>query len=390
MTRQSYARSAECRAEACVLRPEPQHVLASAVPADPEDTWRRRRSRARASGKPPPRHRGARRCVGAEARARQRSRCAPAQDSGREAAGGRAGHVRESAVRPRDRRRAPRSRPRPARSRPRRRGARQAHDLPGRVPLVGRHEAGRRHRPVHARARRLPRVAARSTSNTPTAASSSTGRRRSSRSSRATTAGWSATKPVVLIEFDFERDTIYRLGMPDAHRHDLSTRRAGASGRRAGAMKRSARASVRAPCALPPRDCAAARWSSAMRSTGGRRRSLPRPRARTLPRSPATAGCVPLSLRTNCRAEARISSSVAGGAKFASVLIFRHMGSSGPPPVPVNDRSKPRSTQAAPFAGDLRHRRLQLHRAGDLVGFLTAAPDRFHRAGRRARAWRAA
>jgi hypothetical protein len=34
---------------------------------------------------------------------------------------------------------------------------------------------------------------------------------------------------------------------------------------------------------------------------------------------------MPLSLRTNCRAEARISSSVAGGAKFASVLMFRHM-----------------------------------------------------------------
>src|SRR5687767_7530816 len=34
---------------------------------------------------------------------------------------------------------------------------------------------------------------------------------------------------------------------------------------------------------------------------------------------------VPLSLRTNCSAEARISSSVAGGAKLASVLMLRHM-----------------------------------------------------------------
>src|SRR4029079_8644581 len=33
----------------------------------------------------------------------------------------------------------------------------------------------------------------------------------------------------------------------------------------------------------------------------------------------------PLSLRTNCNADARISASVAGGAKFASVLILRHM-----------------------------------------------------------------
>ena len=32
--------------------------------------------------------------------------------------------------------------------------------------------------------------------------------------------GWVVGKePVVLIEFDFERDTIRRLGMPDAHRH---------------------------------------------------------------------------------------------------------------------------------------------------------------------------
>src|SRR6267378_2917012 len=40
----------------------------------------------------------------------------------------------------------------------------------------------------------------------------------------------------------------------------------------------------------------------------------------------ACEGCVvPLSLRTNCNAEARISSSLAGGAKFASVLMFLHM-----------------------------------------------------------------
>jgi len=32
--------------------------------------------------------------------------------------------------------------------------------------------------------------------------------------------GWVVgSEPVVLIEFDFERDTIERLGMPDAHRH---------------------------------------------------------------------------------------------------------------------------------------------------------------------------
>ena len=32
--------------------------------------------------------------------------------------------------------------------------------------------------------------------------------------------GWVVGKsPVVMIEFDFERDTITRTGMPDAHRH---------------------------------------------------------------------------------------------------------------------------------------------------------------------------
>jgi hypothetical protein len=34
---------------------------------------------------------------------------------------------------------------------------------------------------------------------------------------------------------------------------------------------------------------------------------------------------VPVSFRTNCSDAARISSSVAGGSKFASVLIFRHI-----------------------------------------------------------------
>ena len=38
--------------------------------------------------------------------------------------------------------------------------------------------------------------------------------------------GWVVGKePVVMIEFDFEGDTIRRLGMPDAHRHDSSASR---------------------------------------------------------------------------------------------------------------------------------------------------------------------
>ena len=86
---------------------------------------------------------------------------------------------------------APRHRARPARSRPRRRSARQADDLPARFrwsvdmkPIVGTdlcmhaHVGFLAHGEIHI--------------DTPTAASSSTRRRRSSRSIRATTAGWSA------------------------------------------------------------------------------------------------------------------------------------------------------------------------------------------------------
>jgi GNAT superfamily N-acetyltransferase len=42
---------------------------------------------------------------------------------------------------------------------------------------------------------------------------------------------------------------------------------------------------------------------------------------------------VPLSLRTNCNADARISSGVAGGSKLASTLILRHIVSSSVSPV---------------------------------------------------------
>ncbi len=31
--------------------------------------------------------------------------------------------------------------------------------------------------------------------------------------------GWVGGEPAVVIEFDFERETVERLGMPDAHRH---------------------------------------------------------------------------------------------------------------------------------------------------------------------------
>ena len=78
----------------------------------------------------------------------------------------------------------------------------------------------------------------------------------------------------------------------------------------------------------PPRGCAARRWSTASRSAGARRRPSRRSLDRTPPRSPSTAQLNPLSLRTNWSDAARISSSVAGGSKLKSVLMFRHIVSS--------------------------------------------------------------
>src|SRR3954463_15435113 len=73
---------------------------------------------------------------------------------------------------------------------------------------------------------------------------------------------------------------------------------------------------------------------------------------------------VPLNLRTNCKAEARISSSVAGGSKLASVLMFRHM------------------TLFYKGAGRLRCRRLQLHGSAD---FVPPTAHGFHRPRRGSR-----
>jgi hypothetical protein len=52
--------------------------------------------------------------------------------------------------------RTPRRRVCPPRGRARRRRAREAHGLPGRIPMVSRHETSRRHRVLHARARGFP------------------------------------------------------------------------------------------------------------------------------------------------------------------------------------------------------------------------------------------
>ena len=62
----------------------------------------------------------------------------------------------------------------------------------------------------------------------------------------------------------------------------------------------------------------------------------------------------PLILRTNCSDEARISSSVTGGAKLKSGLIFRHIPSSQSEGLRPSD--SPTRALARRFAGSLRSR----------------------------------
>ena len=104
-------------------------------------------------------------------------------------------------------------------SRPRGRGPGEAHDLPAGISLGRGHETERRHRALHARPRRFlargyihieyadgcivehkaPQIVAIDLGHD----------------------GWVVGKePVILIEFDFEGDTVGRLGMPAAHRHE--------------------------------------------------------------------------------------------------------------------------------------------------------------------------
>src|SRR5690606_26997212 len=66
------------------------------------------------------------------------------------------------------------------------------------------------------------------------------------------------------------------------------------------------------------------------------------------------ASFVPLSLRTNCSAEARISSSVAGGRNFASVLMLRHMGLANLPVDEVHNLTAAPPEHAEPQARPVR------------------------------------
>ena len=77
-----------------------------------------------------------------------------------------------------------------------------------------------------------------------------------------------------------------------------------------------------------PRGRAARPSSRARRAAAASSRRPRRRRARTRPRSPSTASASPLTLRTYWSAAAWTSSSVAGGSKLWSVLMFRHMAPS--------------------------------------------------------------
>ena len=93
-------------------------------------------------------------------------------------------------------------------------------------------------------------------------------------------------------------------------------------------LMRSARRRARAPSPPLPRGSSAGSSSQATRAGGARRRSLRRRRGRRPVRWPVEGCWKPESLRTNCTAEARISSSVAGGSKLKSVRMLRHIGAS--------------------------------------------------------------
>ena len=57
----------------------------------------------------------------------------------------------------------------------------------------------------------------------------------------------------------------------------------------------------------------------------------------------------PDNFRTNCSAEARISSSVAGGSKLNSVLMLRHIGLSPPHPSSSKDERRRQNATSWPF-----------------------------------------
>ncbi len=122
-----------------------------------------------------------------------------------------------------------------------------------------------------------------------------------------------------------EELTFGRLGHSESCRSRVAGRTAVAPERRAGVLGEPSRLPVprldRFGFAVLRRTC----WSRAKAAAGGRpSRNFVDRRAKAA--SLACDGFAnPLSLRTNCIAEARISSSVAGGSKLNSVRILRHI-----------------------------------------------------------------
>ena len=75
-----------------------------------------------------------------------------------------------------------------------------------------------------------------------------------------------------------------------------------------------------------PRDSSAAHWSRAIAADCVEMRVISSTENRNAASFAFDGFVKPLTLRTNCSAAARISSSVDGGSKLKSVLMFLHMG----------------------------------------------------------------
>ena len=99
------------------------------------------------------------------------------------------------------------------------------------------------------------------------------------------------------------------------------------------------------------RDRVAERWSREIGATRAPHRP-PGPRHGRKPAGLTLEGRVkPLSLRTNCREDARISSAVAGGLKLCSVLMLRHMKDLSPRRHSAKNRFPTFSRDDAPYNG---------------------------------------
>ena len=94
----------------------------------------------------------------------------------------------------------------------------EAHHLPTRPPVVRHDEAARGHGPVHARSRRLPR-AGEFVVEYPDGCSVTFKAPAIVEIDPEHDGYVAGDEPAVLIQFDFERDTNAKLGLPERHTH---------------------------------------------------------------------------------------------------------------------------------------------------------------------------